>query len=208
MKSLLTLLTFAFLTQSSFAQEHGTGLLFEGDTIDQAVEEMGRSLYDKNGNNDLLISQVKRQIHEQLDANPSKSASEVLTKMIKDAQDRNIQQALDTEQAYARLSQCEQLLDEESSKQSFYAQKYLADGADEIQTSLKNKAKQLTAETYAHGSMIGKYTEFVIKNSQCLSKVKELVKKGKENSKCEESLKNSDQEKSIESKWKGSAIQE
>lgn len=179
MKAIIALLLILGFAETVMAQDHRTGALLEKPIIDKAVEDMANSLFPTTGDNQLLVIQVKRQINKALNENPSQTTEEVIETLIKKTQRDNLDGAVNTAKAYARLTECEELLGKEETKNSFYSDNYLKNGVDDIQEGLAEKTKQLTAEVYANASMIGKYTEFVIKRGNCRQQIKEGLQKGK-----------------------------
>jgi len=104
--------------------------------------------------------------------------------MIKEQQEENIHYALSANSKYSELAFCEDAIGEEQTKESGYVTKYAKEKVDSIQDSLKGKVKQFTVETYIQGSLIAKQIEYTFKANDCLKKLKELVKKGKESPSC------------------------
>lgn len=157
------------------------------DIIKKAANEMAWGLYSASGSQQILADQAERQIKEQIAAHPELSQDEVITNMIKETQEENIDYAWKANSNWAELSFCEEALGEEVTNQSDYVSQYSKEKVDAIQESLSGKVKQLTVETYIQASLIGKQIEYTLKAGQCKDRLKALVKKAKEDKSCEES---------------------
>ena len=188
MRTIITLLLVLGFAEASMAQ----GLVSEKQVVFESIEEMANSLYNPNGDNELLIIQMKKQISKAVDAHPTKSVDEIIEDMIKETQKENMGHAIRAQVSHAKLSTCEEALGEEQTPGSFYAEKYIEDGADDIQESLSGKAKQATAEVFTQASMIGKYKKFVLKYGTCAEKLKKKLNKSNELEKCQDKLENSE----------------
>ena len=179
MKNLITLITLIACIQFSFAQDNTK------EVISKAVEDMGLMLYNPSGDNDLLVGQVKRQIFKELQASSELSPSEVIRLLILETQKENKDHALRASQAYERLAACEEALGEDKTRESIYLAKYNENKIDPIQEGLSGKSQQLTAEVFVQGSLVRKYTEYVLKSATCMEKLKQLVKKAKQENNCD-----------------------
>ena len=179
MKKLITIMTLISCVQFSFAQDR------VNDTISKAVEETALILYNPKGDNDLLVGQVKRQIFSELENASEVNPEEAIKALILETQKENKEHAVRARQAYERLLVCEEALGDEFSKESFYVKKYSANDIEPIQEGVEGKSKQLTVEVFVQANLVGRYAEYVIKSINCMKTLKELVKKARQENKCD-----------------------